>query len=88
MITNLELFYILNGTEISLQNQKNELFLTLETSSPLSSVLQNQNLSISNPVFKVSGIHPYLLNNDFDQEIRTISKFHNDQLLNMEIKYP
>ena len=76
MITNLELFYILNGTEISLQNQKNELFLTLETSSPLSSVLQNQNLSISNPVFKVSGIHPYLLNNDFDQEIRTISKFH------------
>ena len=75
MITNLELFYILNGTEISLQNQKNELFLTLETSSPLSSVLQNTNLSITNPVFKVSGIHPYLLNNDFDQEIRTISKF-------------
>ena len=75
MITNLELFYILNGTEISLQNQKNELFLTLETSSPLNAVLQNQNLSISNPVFKVSGIHPYLLNNDFDQEIRTISKF-------------
>ena len=75
MITNLELFYILNGTEISLQNQKNELFLTLETSSPLNLLLQNNNFPTSNPIFKVSGIHPYLLNNDFDQEIRTISKF-------------
>ena len=76
MINNLELFYILNGTEISLQNQKNQLFLTLETSSPLNTLLQNNApLSISNPVFKVSGIHPYLLNNDFDQEIKTISKF-------------
>ena len=77
MINDLELFYILNGTEISLQNQKNELFLTLETSSPLNN-FQNSSSSavISNPIFKVSGIHPYLLNNDFDQEIRTISKFN------------
>ena len=73
MINNLELFYILNGTEISFQNQKNELFLTLETSSPLNTL--SDNFSISNPVFKVSGIHPYLLNNDFDEEIRSISKF-------------
>ena len=42
MINNLELFYILNGTEISLQNQKNQLFLTLETSSPLNTLLQNK----------------------------------------------
>ena len=77
MINDLELFYILNGTEISLQNQKNELFLTLETSSPLNN-FQNSSSSavVSNPIFKVSGIHPYLLNNDFDQEIRTISKFN------------
>ena len=77
MINDLELFYILNGTEISLQNQKNELFLTLETSSLLNN-FQNSSSSavISNPIFKVSGIHPYLLNNDFDQEIRTISKFN------------
>ena len=77
MINDLELFYILNGTEISLQNQKNELFLTLETSSPLNN-FQNSSSSavISNPIFKVSGIHPYLLNNDFEQEIRTISKFN------------
>ena len=75
MITNLELFYILNGTEICLQNQKNELFLTLETSFSLNANYQNTNLSNTNPIFKVSGIHPYLLNNDFDQEIRTISKF-------------
>ena len=70
MIDNLELFYLINGIEISLQNQKNELFLTLETSESLSSSLQKQNYS-----FKVSGIHPYLLNNDFEQEIKTISKF-------------
>ena len=76
MINNLELFYILNGTEISLQNQKNQLFLTLETSSPLNTLVQNNpSFSIPNPIFKVSGIHPYLLNNDFDQEIKTISKF-------------
>ena len=73
MINNLELFYILNGTEISFQNQKNELFLTLETSSPLNTL--SDNFSMSNPIFKVSGIHPYLLNNDFDEEIRSISKF-------------
>ena len=71
MIDNLELVYILNGAEISLQNQKNELFLTLESS--LSQNSNNQkNIKSS---FKVSGIHPYLLNNDFEQEIRTISKF-------------
>ena len=77
MIDNLELFYILNGTEVSLQNQKNKLFLTLETSLPLSgqSYLNNQNQKNTKSSFKVSGIHPYLLNNDFDQEIRTISKF-------------
>ena len=77
MINDLELFYILNGTEISLQNQKNELFLTLEASSPLNNFLNSSSSAvISNPIFKVSGIHPYLLNNDFDQEIRTISKFN------------
>ena len=78
MINDLELFYIMNGTEISLQNQKNELFLTLETSSPLNknSSLFSSSQIVSNPIFKVSGIHPYLLNNDFDQEIRTISKFN------------
>ena len=72
MISNLELFYILNGSEISLQNQKNKLFLSLESSSisNKSYIPNNTNLS-----FKVSGIHPYLLNNDFDQEIKTISKF-------------
>ena len=72
MISNLELFYILNGSEISLQNQKNKLFLSLESSSisHKSYIPNNTNLS-----FKVSGIHPYLLNNDFDQEIKTISKF-------------
>jgi len=77
MIDNLELFYILNGTEVSLQNQKNKLFLTLETSLPLSgqSYLNAQNQKNTKSSFKVSGIHPYLLNNDFDQEIRTISKF-------------
>ena len=77
MIDNLELFYILNGTEVSLQNQKNKLFLTLETSLPLSgqAYLNNQNQKNTKSSFKVSGIHPYLLNNDFDQEIRTISKF-------------
>ena len=77
MIDNLELIYILNGTEVSLQNQKNKLFLTLETSLPLSgqSYLNNQNQKNTKSSFKVSGIHPYLLNNDFDQEIRTISKF-------------
>ena len=77
MINNLELFYILNGTEIALQNQKNELFLTLETSSPLSgSILNSSNIQKNTKCsFKVSGIHPYLLNNDFEQEIRTISKF-------------
>ena len=77
MINNLELFYILNGTEISLQNQKNELFLTLESTSSLSNVYQNPSNNQTNIkcTFKVSGIHPYLLNNDFDQEIRTISKF-------------
>jgi len=77
MIDNLEIFYILNGTEVSLQNQKNKLFLTLETSLPLSSksYLNNQNQKNTKSSFKVSGIHPYLLNNDFDQEIRTISKF-------------
>ena len=77
MINNLELFYILNGTEISLQNQKNELFLTLESSSSLSnnSINSQNNQSNTKCTFKVSGIHPYLLNNDFDQEIRTISKF-------------
>ena len=77
MIYNLELFYILNGTEVSLQNQKNKLFLTLETSLPLSgqAYLNNQNQKNTKSSFKVSGIHPYLLNNDFDQEIRTISKF-------------
>ena len=77
MINNLELFYILNGTEISLQNQKNELFLTLESTSSLSGQSQNSlnNQNNTKCSFKVSGIHPYLLNNDFDQEIRTISKF-------------
>ena len=77
MIDNLELFYILNGTEVSLQNQKNKLFLTLETSLPLSgqAYLNNQNQKNTKSSFKVSGIHPYLLNNDFDQEIRTVSKF-------------
>ena len=77
MISNVELFYILNGTDISLQNQKNELFLTLETSSSLSNAYQNSSNNQTNlkSSFKVSGIHPYLLNNDFDQEIRTISKF-------------
>ena len=77
MIDNFELFYILNGTEVSLQNQKNKLFLTLETSLPLSgqSYLNAQNQKNTKSSFKVSGIHPYLLNNDFDQEIRTISKF-------------
>ena len=77
MIDNLELFYILNGTEVSLQNQKNKLFLTLETSLPLSgqSYLNAQNQKNTKSSFKVSGIHPFLLNNDFDQEIRTISKF-------------
>lgn len=77
MIDNLELFYILNGTEVSLQNQKNKLFLTLETSLPLSgqSYLNAQNQKNTKSSFKVSGIHPYLLNNDFDQEIRTLSKF-------------
>ena len=77
MIDNLEIFYILNGTEVSLQNQKNKLFLTLETSLPLSgqSSLNNQNQKNTKSSFKVSGIHPYLLNNDFDQEIRTNSKF-------------
>ena len=70
MKDNLNMFYILNGTEISLQNLKNNLFLTLNTSQPLSPSPQNLKFS-----FKVSGIHPYLLNNDFDQEIKTISKF-------------
>jgi hypothetical protein len=36
MLENLDLFYILNGIEISLQNQKNELFLILESSESLS----------------------------------------------------
>ena len=77
MINNLELFYILNGTEVSLQNQKNKLFLTLESSSSLSniSLISSNNPTNTKCSFKVSGIHPYLLNNDFDQEIRTISKF-------------
>ena len=70
MIDNIELLYLINGIEISLQNQKNALFLTLETTEPLSNFLPNQNYS-----FKISGIHPYLLNNDFEQEIKTISKF-------------
>ena len=70
MVDNLNMFYILNGKEISLQNQKNELFLTLVTSEPLSP--SSHNLKFS---FKASGIHPYLLNNDFDQEIKTLSKF-------------
>ena len=76
MINNLELYYILNGTEISLQNQKNELFLTLESTSLSNNSLSPQNnQSNTKCTFKVSGIHPYLLNNDFDQEIRTLSKF-------------
>ena len=77
MLNNLDLFYILNGTEISLQNQKNELFLTLESSESLSTPKRDTS-SIEKDInysFKVSGIHPYLLNNDFEQEIKTISKF-------------
>ena len=70
MLNNIDLFYIVNGTEICLQNQKNNLFLTLESSK----LLSNQ-ISKSKCLFKVSGMHPYLLNNDFDQEINTISKF-------------
>ena len=70
MVDNLNNFYIVNGTEISLQNQKNELFLNLETSRPLSQAYQNIKCS-----FKVSGIHPYLLNYDFEQEIKNITKF-------------
>ena len=77
MINNLELFYILNGTEISLQNQKNNLFLTLEIFQSLSTPQKESfsNQKNSKFSFKASGIHPYLLNNDFEQEIRTISKF-------------
>ena len=77
MLNNLDLFYILNGTEISLQNQKNELFLTLESSESLSVIKKSESSSKTSLhySFKVSGIHPYLLNNDFEQEIRTISKF-------------
>ena len=70
MLNNIDLFYIVNGTEICLQNQKNNLFLTLESSKSLSSQINQSKCS-----FKVSGMHPYLLNNDFDQEINTISKF-------------
>ena len=70
MTNNLKNFYVLNGTEISLQNQKNELYLNLETSQLLSQVPQNIKCT-----FKASGIHPYLLNNDFEQEIKSISKF-------------
>ena len=77
MLNNLDNFYILNGTEISLQNQKNELFLTLESSEYLSAPKKVESSSETNLKysFKVSGIHPYLLNNDFEQEIRAISKF-------------
>ena len=75
MINNLELFYILNGTEIALQNQKNQLFLTLESSSLPDIRNSSSNLKNTNCTFKVSGIHPYLLNNDFEQEMRIISKF-------------
>ena len=70
MLNNIDLFYIVNGTEICLQNQKNNLFLTLESSKSLSNQINQLKCS-----FKVSGMHPYLLNNDFDQEINTISKF-------------
>ena len=77
MINNLELFYILNGTEISLQNQKNNLFLTLEITQSLSTPQKESfsNQKNSKFSFKASGIHPYLLNNDFEQEIKIISKF-------------
>ena len=68
MINNLELYYILNGTEISLQNVKNNLFLTLESSISPDEI----NTKYS---FKVSGVHPYLLNNDFESEINLKSKF-------------
>ena len=70
MLNNIDLFYIVNGTEICLQNQKNNLFLTLESPKNLSNQINQSKCS-----FKVSGMHPYLLNNDFDQEINTISKF-------------
>ena len=71
MINSIELFYVLNGTQISLMNQKNRLYLNLESSTDPT----NKNNS-SKCSFKVSGIHPYLLNNDFEQEIKIISKFY------------
>ena len=62
MLNNLDLFYILNGTEISLQNQKNELFLTLESSESLSTPKRDIT-SIDKGInysFKVSGfIHTF-----------------------------
>ena len=78
MLNNIDLFYIVNGTEICLQNQKNNLFLTLESSKSLSSQINQSKCS-----FKVSGMHPYLLNNDFDQEINTISKLFRIVLCSM-----
>ena len=55
-----DLTYILNGTPISFLNCKNNLYLSLD---------------MSNYNFKVNGIHPYLYNNNFEKEIKTITKF-------------
>lgn len=55
-----DLAYVLNGTPIAFLNTKNHQYLSLD---------------VSNFSFKVNGNHPYLINKEFEKEIKTVTKF-------------
>ena len=56
-----ELAYVLNGTPIAFLNTKNNQYLSLD---------------MSNYSFKVNGTHPYLINKEFEKDIKTVTKFN------------
>ncbi|MCQ2818221.1 MAG: hypothetical protein MJ252_13220 [archaeon] len=61
MLNYLELSHILNGSPIALLNARNGKYLSFNA---------------SNNSFDVTGIHPYLLNKEFEKELKTKTEFH------------
>jgi len=60
MLTITDLAYVLNGTKISLMNTKNKQYVCLDSSVSY---------------IKVNGVHPFLINKEYENELTTITTF-------------